>query len=172
MDKRANYESVAARMSPELRQALLNDSLWSGLSEDDCIHSILAFQAELCDAQTKVLTRKLERLPGSGYQPTKTNWLVLTLSVIAVAGVGFGAGYVISWMNVQKEVNARIDRVVTSQAEALRAELLLESHRGSLRKEPVIGADGEKGVGLVLRPGDLGKPWISADGDAAVVPLQ
>jgi hypothetical protein len=55
----ANYQTVAEKMSPELREAFLNACLWSGLSEDDCIHAILAFQAELFDAQNKALMSSL-----------------------------------------------------------------------------------------------------------------
>src|SRR5260370_13639462 len=98
-----------------------------------------------------------------------TRWLGPAAVIAVMAAIVFGAGYVLCWVNLHKDVDVRVDRMITAQPAALRAELLLQSHGGSLTRERVN--DG-KGEGIVMRPGDLPRPWISADGNAAVVPIQ
>ena len=60
----AHYQSVLDKMSPELREAFLNASLWAGLSEGDSIYAVLALVAELLskatDKQTELITSALE----------------------------------------------------------------------------------------------------------------
>ena len=45
-----NYQALRQKMSPELQEAFLNACLNAGLSEDDWIHSLFAFQGELFSA--------------------------------------------------------------------------------------------------------------------------
>ena len=63
---KATYRSIADRFSPGLRDALLDFSLSSGLSEADCIYWILSAQADLYDAQTKALLSALGSVHGNG----------------------------------------------------------------------------------------------------------
>ena len=63
---KATYQSIADRFSPGLRDALLDFSLSSGLSEADCIYWILSAQADLYDAQTKALLSALGSVHGNG----------------------------------------------------------------------------------------------------------
>ena len=99
------------------------------------------------------------------------DWSILIGIVLLIASIAFGAGYVLCWIKVHTDADARIDRVLARQPAALQAQLLLQQHGGSLTKESVIGANG-KIEGIVIRHGDLPRPWLSSDGDAAVVPLQ
>lgn len=63
---KGTYQSIADRFSPGLRDALLDFSLSSGLSEADCIYWILSAQADLYDAQTKALQSVLGGVRGNG----------------------------------------------------------------------------------------------------------
>ncbi len=60
------YQSIADRFSAGLKDALLDFSLSSGLSEADCIYWILAAQADLYDAQTNTLLAALGSVRGNG----------------------------------------------------------------------------------------------------------
>jgi BioD-like phosphotransacetylase family protein len=58
------YRAVAEEMSPELKEAFLNASLTARISEDDVIHAVLYFQAELLnsgfDCQKQMLKGMIE----------------------------------------------------------------------------------------------------------------
>jgi hypothetical protein len=59
-----NYQALRQKMSPELQESFLNACLNAGLSEDDWIHALFAFQAELftgsLDAQMNAIRSALD----------------------------------------------------------------------------------------------------------------
>ncbi|SRR6266404_2202124 len=55
-----NYQALRAKMSPELQEAFLNACLSSEISENDSIHAIFAFQAELFSASLERINTALD----------------------------------------------------------------------------------------------------------------
>lgn len=60
----SNYQELRKKMSPELQEAFLNACLSANISEDDWIHCLFAFQAELftdaLDTQMKAIRTALD----------------------------------------------------------------------------------------------------------------
>jgi hypothetical protein len=146
----------------------------AGLQEDDPLYAVILAQAEL---QTELFrqAKRVEEYTLSESKPSAKelfrDWSILIAIVLVIASIAFGSGYALCWINIHTDADARIDRMLARQPAALQAQLLLQQHGGSLTRESVIGANG-KTEGIVLRHGDLPRPWVSSDGDAAVVPLQ
>jgi hypothetical protein len=90
---------------------------------------------------------------------------------VGIAAAIFAFGYLVCWVNLHKDADARLDRLINAQAFPNRAQLFLGSHGGSIAREPITPAHGHsEKEGIVVRRGDLAQPWISTDGNA-VIPI-
>jgi hypothetical protein len=56
------YKALAEQMSPKLKETFLDACLASGISEDDCIHAVLAFQSELLSRGFECQSRTIKDL--------------------------------------------------------------------------------------------------------------
>ena len=83
--------------------------------------------------------------------------------------LGFLAGSLLS----ARQVNARVDAVISAMPTTARASLYLESHGGSISLGPINEADGTRRQGVIVVPGGLhlDTPWTSTDG-ATVIPIR
>jgi hypothetical protein len=95
-------------------------------------------------------------------------------AIAALTFIVFGVGYLVCWINLHKNFDARIDSVIEAHQSAYRVPLFLAAHQGSIALGPLTPAEGHnESQGIIIRPGDLklAQPWVSTDG-ATVVPLR
>jgi len=105
---------------------------------------------------------------------TVTRWLGRVAAIALITSIVFVAGYLVCWINLRKDFDARVDRVIEAQQSAYRVPLFLAAHRGSIALAPLKPAEGHnESQGIVIWPGDLklAQSWVSTDG-ATVVPVQ
>jgi hypothetical protein len=116
------------------------------------------------------ITKSQESSPKSAV----TRWLGQVAMMAVIAFIVFGAGYIVCWIHLRKDVDARVDRIIDAQQSAYRVPLFLAAHQGSIALGPLKPAEGHnESQGIIIRPGDLklAQSWVSTDG-ATVVPLQ
>jgi len=105
---------------------------------------------------------------------TVTRWLGRVAAIALITSIVFVAGYLVCWINLRKDFDARVDRVIEAQQSAYRVPLFLAAHRGSIALAPLKPAEGHnESQGIIIWPGDLklAESWVSTDG-ATVVPLR
>jgi hypothetical protein len=105
---------------------------------------------------------------------TVTRWLGRVAVIAAITFIIFGAGYLVCWINLRKDFDARVDRVIDAQQSAYRVPLFLAAHQGSIALAPLKPAEGHnESQGIIIWPGDLklAPSWVSTDG-ATVVPVR
>jgi hypothetical protein len=105
---------------------------------------------------------------------TVTRWLGRVAAIALITSIVFVAGYLVCWINLRKDFDARVDRVIDAQQSAYRVPLFLAAHRGSIALASLKPAEGHnESQGIIIWPGDLkfAESWVSTDG-ATVVPLR
>ena len=123
------YQSIADRFSSGLRDALLDFSLSSGLSEADCIYWILAGQADLYDAQTKALLSALGGVQGNSQAPDLNPDQIEKAVIRALQKRRDDVGVLSALDEMPRLVGNHVDKLLQDRIEAFRKELTPEKER-------------------------------------------
>jgi len=129
-------------------------------------------------AQIQKLEQELARIPHVESKRPSRRWARRTGTVgiaAAVALVTFALGSMLTWIHVHADtdakINTRIEEAFRREPEALRPQLLLEAHGGSLKVGRVKTLDGQVLDSFILDYGDLPEAQ-KLNEHAAFVPLQ
>ena len=128
-------------------------------------------------AQMRKLEQELARIPHVEATRPERRWArrATTIGIAAaIALVAFAFGSMLTWIHVHAETDqkiaTRIQEAFRREPEALRPQLLLEAHGGSLKVGRVKTMDGQLLDSLILDYGDLPEAQ-KLNGHAAFVPL-
>jgi hypothetical protein len=162
-----DYRTAVKDSSAEVREVTLLAASKAGIAEDDPIYALLIGMTELVNAKTigsngevkaiqdrlRELTKSVEYIKAPETNPANV-WrraaLVTVLAALLLA-LGFAAGA----LYTSSQANARVDRIIASQPEAIRAAAALAGHGGSMFIGPITRTDGKEARGIIIRRGNL-----------------
>jgi len=192
-------QTATSELPEWLQSALYRGAAKGGLTETDPLWGCLVANGELLraylDAQAAGTKQSVEQLsrdirelttalkhrvePETRPENIAKRWGI----IVIIAGSIFLAGYFVCWsrLHVALEVSMirdrqladeRVARVIKERPADARPYLDFVSYGGLFAREPIAPGPGHPETeGFVMRPGHLAKPWVSSDGEAAVIPI-
>jgi hypothetical protein len=192
-------QTATSELPEWLQSALYRGAAKGGLTETDPLWGCLVANGELLraylDAQATGTKKSVEELtkevrdlarsvqyvksPESRPDNIAKRWGIIFI----IAGCIFLAGYFFCWSRLhvaleesmirdRQIADERVARVIKERPADARPYLDFVSYGGLFAREPIAPGPGHPETeGFVMRPGHLAKPWVSSDGEAAVIPI-